>query len=60
VLRIRIGGSAGFNNLWAVDIDEGKLDEDFNGRKWIVTVSDQEKMREIETEHNRIRKEEKK
>lgn len=58
-LYVRIGGSAGFNNLWAVDIDEGKLDEDFNGRKWIVTVSDQERLREIEKEQQRFRKEQK-
>jgi replicative DNA helicase len=59
-LYVRMGGSAGFNNLWAVNINEGKLDEDFNGRKWTIMVSDQEKLREIEAEQHRARRELKK
>jgi replicative DNA helicase len=33
------GGSAGFGGLWAVDVDEGVIDDEFCGRRWEVTVT---------------------
>lgn len=33
------GGSIGHNGAWAVDIDEGVLDDSMQGRKWIVSIS---------------------
>jgi len=33
------GGSAGHGGSWNLTIDEGVLDENFQGRKWDVTVS---------------------
>jgi len=37
-LWMRCGGSAGHAGLYGIDIDEGTIDEDFDGRKWDVSV----------------------
>ena len=38
-LWLNVGGSVGFSHLWAVDINEGVLQDDLTGRHWQVEVS---------------------
>lgn len=38
-LLMTIGGSAGHSGLWRVDLDEGVLDERFEGQDWQICVS---------------------
>lgn len=38
-LSMSIGGSAGHSGGYVVEIDEGKMEDDFQGRKWEVRVT---------------------
>jgi hypothetical protein len=40
-LWLTTGGSAGFNGCYALDVDEGVMQEDFSGKKWEVRVQTQ-------------------
>jgi replicative DNA helicase len=40
-LWVTTGGSAGFNDCYALDVDEGVMAEDFSGKKWDVRVQTQ-------------------
>lgn len=37
-LWLRIGGSHGGGGLWGLDVEEGQIDENFQGRKWQLKV----------------------
>ena len=55
-LSFHTGGSAGFSGHWAVDIDEGTVDEHFAGRHWEVSVRSgpEEKEREEKAKDRQV------
>lgn len=54
-LWLNIGGSAGHGGLWSVDVNEGKLDDDFSGRIWEVTIGTADDARQSKAEASETR-----
>jgi alkylated DNA nucleotide flippase Atl1 len=42
LLWMNIGGSAGHSGCWGLDIEEGQLNDNFSGRRWLVYVRSME------------------
>jgi hypothetical protein len=53
---LTVGGSTGQSGLWSVDIDEGVIGENFQGRRWNVAVKTFDEMRQSKESEKTQRK----
>lgn len=53
-LNLSVGGSAGQSGLWALDLHEGQLNDDFSGRGWNVTVASAQEADEADADAKEV------